>query len=264
MGYRNKPAGFIFAAFFLILVLVSIPVSCSANIRGNLASLLKAPLVFSGETASWLGDFFNFRKNAADNRVLRQVLARQKLDKIQSREIRLENERLTKLLEMRFSATSRMDRVLYARVIARSPLAWNRTLWIDKGFDNKMRENMPVFSGDTLIGKIIEVRRQISKVILLTDPNCRIGALLAANRQQGILSGTAAGECRMKYIPVDTQVKAGDLVETAGLGVFFPKGIPVGTVTRFWKEPGQIYQVALVKPLADLAKIEEVGVLDVR
>jgi len=81
-------------------------------------------------------------------------------------------------------------------------------------------------------------------------------------RQHGILYGTASGECRVKYLSVDAEIKAGDVVETAGLEGFFPKGVMVGSVKRAWKEPGQIYQVAEILPAADLGRLEEAAIIE--
>ena len=263
MGSRTKPTRFILIAGICAGCLVVAPISFSTDVRGRFFSMLETPLFYSSQAAQWLEDLFYFRKNAEENRVYRQLLSKETQDQSQSREIRLENQRLAKLLELKPPAFG-AGRFLYARVIARSPLAWNRTFWIDKGFEYGMRENLPVFSGEALIGKIIETRPGASKVILLTDPNCKIGVLIQRTRQQGVLSGTLSGECRVKYISIEAQVKPGDRIETAGLGIFFPKGVPVGDVMRVWKEPGQIYQVAQIKPLADLGKVEEVAILDVR
>ncbi len=57
------------------------------------------------------------------------------------------------------------------------------------------------------------------------------------------------------------EIKKSDVVESAGYGGFFPKGLLIGEVERAWKEPGQIYQVAEVKPATDLSRIEEVACL---
>ncbi len=264
MGSATKPTRWFFAVGVLAAALILIPSSFSSSLRSELFSYLEAPLDLSSRLAQWAQDLFYFRQNADENRVYRQMMSQEKMEKIQAREIRLENERLAKLLSLKLSAIHGVHRVLYSRVIARSPMAWNRTLWLDKGFDDGLRENMPVFSGEALIGKIVEVKPGASKVVLLTDPSCKIGVLLGRTRQQGVLYGMASGECRMKYIWMDADVKPGDRVETAGLGVFFPKGIPVGEVTRVWKEVGQIYQVAQIKLLADLGRVEEVAILDVR
>ena len=60
---------------------------------------------------------------------------------------------------------------------------------------------------------------------------------------------------------MDVLIKKGDLVESAGLGGSFPKGLLVGKVTHVWKEPGQIYQVAQIQPATDLSRAEEVACL---
>ena len=264
MGSETKPRRFVWLAGLSVVLILAAPVSFSTAFRGGFLSLIRFPLSLSARTALWMEDLFYFHKNAEENRAWRQMSSKEKIDEIQSHEIRVENERLAKLLDLKPSAARGVDRLLYARVIARSPLVWNRTFWIDKGFEDGMRENLPVYTGEALIGKIIEVIPAASKVILLTDPNCKIGVMIQRTRQQGVLFGMLSGECRMKYIPVDADVKPGDLVETAGLGIFFPKGIPAGNVVKVWKEPGQIYQVAQVRPLADLGKIEEVAVIDAR
>ena len=264
MGSTTRPRRFFWLAGVSALLLVAAPASFSPAFRGVLFSVVRAPLDFSGQAAQWLQDFFNFRRNGEENRAFRQMVSQEKTSLIQSRELRLENERLTRLLELRPSAARIPDRLMYARVIARSSLAWNRTLWIDKGFEDGMRENLPVFTGEAVIGKILEVRPAASKILLITDPNCKIGVMIQRTRQQGILYGTLSGGCRMKYISIDADVKPGDRVETAGLGIFFPKGIAAGTVHKVWKEPGQIYQTAQVRPLADFGKLEEVAVIDTR
>ncbi len=264
MGSQAKPTRFIFIAGIFLAVLALLPTAISPEIRGSLFMFLKGPLSISNDAASWLGDLFYFRRNAQENRTYRQSIARDRLESLQSKEIRVENERLTQLLELKPSLAHGADHVFFARVIARSPLAWNRTFWVDKGYEDGMRENLPVFSQEALAGKIIEVREGASKAILLTDPNCKIGVLIERTKQQGILFGTLSGECRMKYISMGADIKAGDRVQTAGLGLYFPKGIPVGVVTGVWKEPGQIYQTAQVKLLTDLGKLEEVAIPDVR
>lgn len=184
------------------------------------------------------------------------------LEKFQTQEVRVENERLTQLLDLKRAISQGLGNVIYARVVARTPEAWNKVFLVDKGFEEKVSLNLPVFSSLALVGKIVEVGPHASKALLITDPDCKIAVLIQRTRHQGVLYGTTSGECRVKYLSVDAQIMPGDLVETAGLGGFFPKGVPVGRVVRVWKEPGQIYQVAQIKPLVDLNRIEEVALLD--
>ncbi len=169
-----------------------------------------------------------------------------------------ENARLNRLVEMRSVLPVTTSKAIVGRVIGRSPAAWNRVFLVDKGAEQGMRVNMPALSDSSLIGKVIETGPSVSKVLIITDPNSRVGALVQRTRDQGILYGTFSGECRMKYLSLDAKIQPGDLVESAGYGGFFPKGLVIGRIEKVWKEPGQIYQVALVTPLTNLSRVEEV------
>lgn len=213
---------------------------------------------WTGGIADWLKDLFYFRRNADELRRLNQKVAQIAFKNIQSEELFQENQRLTRLLGLRQTIPPNISRTKYARVIARAPVSWNRTLIMDKGARDGIRPNRLVLSEFALVGKVIEVGPSASKVLLVTDPNFKIGVIVQRTRQQGILYATPSGECRVKYLSLDEELKEGDIVETSGFLGLFPKGISVGVVQKASKEPGQIYQVARIKPVADLAKLEEV------
>ena len=257
-----KPKRTLFGIGIFLFSLAAIPVSLAVLIKGSTYSFLEAPIVFSRDVAKIAVDLFYFRKNAQENIELKRSLAQNRADRFQMEELSQENARLTKLLNIRKILPSNVKRVLFSRVIARSPSSWNRVFLIDKGSRQGVKPNMLVLSEQSLVGKIIECGPSVSKVLLVTDPNFRIGVLIQRTRQQGILFGTSMGECRMKYISVETEIKKQDMVETAGIGGFFPKGFKVGEIERVWKEPGQIYQVAEIKPLTDLSRIEEVLLIE--
>ncbi len=221
--------------------------------------MLRNPLAFSRDIAQTLVDLVHFSKNAEDLRAAQRAAGGAKGDEaFQLKETLAENVRLNRLLELRAVLPVTASKAVVARVIGRSPAAWNRVFLIDKGTEHGIRVNMPVLSDSSLIGKIIETGPKVSKALLITDPNSRVGALVQRTRDQGILYGTFSGECRMKYLSLDAQLQQGDVVESAGYGGFFPKGLVIGRIEKAWKEPGQIYQVALVTPLTDLSRVEEV------
>ena len=256
----KRPRAFFAFAFFVFFLSV-LPVSATLVLKQCGISALKIPLSFSGGVVSFLEDLFYFRKNSSENRQLKNALSEIRLKQFKQEELLQENTRLTKLLNLKPSVALPSGRVLYCRVIGRSPAAWNRAVLIDKGTRQGARLGCLVMAESFLAGKVIEAGPAVSKALLITDPNSKIGVLIQRTRQAGILYGTAAGECRMKYISINSEVRAGDVVETAGVGGFFPKGLMVGTVERCWKEPGQMYQVASVKPLTDLSRMEEVALI---
>ena len=260
-----KPTRVFVAGGILILFVTILPLSAAVFYRSTLTSALKIPLSLSRDVAQGALDLFYFHRNAQEVRNLKQQLSESELGNLRYGELLLENERLTQLLELRqiYPKDSELPSI-FSRVIGRSSLAFSRVLLIDKGLKHGIHSQQAVLAGKSLIGKIVETGHSVSKVLLITDPNCKIGALIQRTRQQGVIYGTASGECRMKYIPIDAEIKQGDVVETAGHGGLMPKGLVVGTVEKVWKEKGQIYQVALVRPLTDLNRIEEVTVLGPR
>lgn len=247
-----------FVIGIFVLLLVATPVSLALTIKSSGYSLLKAPFSFTSQMAQTALDLFYFKKNANENRRFKEEFSDTRLRAIHSEEVFQENARLVRLLNLRQAIPTRFRRVLVCRVIARSSFAWNRTFLVDKGSRQGLRVNMLALSATALVGKVVEVGPAVSKVLVISDPGYRMGVLVQRTREQGILYGAANGSCRVKYIPVDSQLKRGDLIETAGLGGFFLKGIPIGVIDRCWKEPGQIYQVAEIRPLADLNRLEEI------
>jgi rod shape-determining protein MreC len=243
---------------FALLCLTALPLERTRPFRTGLYSVLVTPMSVSNGVSRFFADLLSFRKNAEENRSLHKVLAAARRDRLTALDLKSENARLNKLLELKPSLGPDVRKTVFARVVGRSPASWNRVFFIDKGSKDRVKPNMLVLSEWALIGKVATSGPAASQVLVLTDPNFKIGAVIQRTRHHGILFGTASGECRMKYIPVEAELKEGDIVETAGLGSFFPKGILVGRVKRTWKEPGQIYQVALIKPAADLGRVEEV------
>lgn len=253
-----KPNRVLFGICVSLFLLAALPLSTAVSFKTSAYSFLEGPIAFSRHAAQFISDLIRFRRNADEARSLRQTLSEIRFDRFQAEELKRENERLTKLLGFRRALSSGIRRSVFARIIGRSPLAWNRAVLIDAGTKQGIKPNMLVMSEMALVGKIVETGSSVSKVLLISDPNSRISVLIQRTREGGILYGTSSGECRMKYISVDADIKSGDIVETAGFGGFFPKAIPVGRIERVWKEPGQIYQVAQITPVVSLARIEEV------
>jgi len=252
----------ILAVFLVLLVLTALPLSATTPLKNFLYAFVRGPVAVSRAAAGWTLDLWYFRRNAKENRLLRHALGESREVRFQTREALSENRRLTKLLDIKQSIPPPLKKAVVCRVIGRSPSTWNRVFLIDKGSKDGIRPGMGVLAERALAGRVAESWPNVSLVLLVTDPNSRVGALVQRTRQPGILFGTLSGGCRIKYLSVDHEVKKGDLVETGGVGASAAKGLLVGTIQRVWKEPGQIYQVADVKPFADLNRLEEVLVVE--
>ena len=213
-----------------------------------------------------LGDYFPFvhsRRLLAqqneelhhDNDVLRQQVRA-------FSETGRENLRLLQLLNLKEHTAYRN---VMARVIGRDASNWWKSIQIDRGINDGIRNDMPVLNADGLVGKTISVTRGEARVLLLVDPNCKVSALLQDSREPGVVSGVESSfrpRCVMTYVNRDAKIKPGETVIASGLGGIFPKGIPIGTVTRTQlnKQTG-MYQDVDIAPAADFQRLEEVIVI---
>jgi len=87
-----------------------------------------------------------------------------------------------------------------------------------------------------------------------------VGAILEKSRLQGVLRGTPSGEVILEKVMSDEAVQPGEKVLTSGGDQIFPKGLPVGTVTRVFSGQDLFLNIR-VKPIADLSRLEEVLVV---
>jgi rod shape-determining protein MreC len=173
-------------------------------------------------------------------------------------EVIIENARLEKLLKFKRQLVYSS---VVANVIGRDPSYWNSAMIIDKGAENGLRQGMAVVNALGVVGKVAEVSRSKSKVILLTDPQFSVAALIQGPRESGLVSGTLQGFCRMRYIRSDAQVTVGDAVITSKLSSSFPEGLLIGEVISV-KDSSKAPSVeCLIRPSVAFSQIEEVLVI---
>ena len=177
-----------------------------------------------------------------------------------SNEMAQENNRLVRLLEFKRSLVFSS---VAAVVIGRDPTNWNDSLVINKGRNQGLEVGMPVISSGGIVGKVAEVGKSTSRVILVSDPNFSVAALIQRTRESGLLTGTLQGFCRMHYLTEDSQIKAGDKVITSKLSSSFPEGLLIGEVVSIekYQETSTSAVECLVRPAVRFSQIEEVLVI---
>ena len=155
-----------------------------------------------------------------------------------------------------------------ARVIARSSTVWYSTLKIDKGSDDGLRLNQPVIAAGGLIGKLISVTGGTSEVRLITDGQSGVSAQVFPEGVSGVVRPEVGNpdDLLLEHVESGRRVTENTLVVTSGFTSsrtesLFPRGIPIGRVTKVDLDELETYQRVHVKPFADLRRIDLVQVL---
>lgn len=149
-----------------------------------------------------------------------------------------------------------------ARVIGSDSTNYFASFTINVGTNHGVDNYMAVVKSGGLVGYTYDVTETTAKVQAIISSETSISALISSSRYQGTVTGTLGidGEpmCRMYYLNVEHLPRQGDVVVTSGVGVEFPKGIPIGTVRESTRglDAGKSYVV--VEPYVDFERIENV------
>ena len=248
----------IFKILIVVIALVALILTSktiTSPLRTKIVDILSPSLKTINSFFDSAGKILPFASLREENRILRERinLLNSKIEELKI--ISSDNDRLKELLDFRKTVPFT---TIPAQVIGRDPSNWSNSLIIDKGLSGGIKQNRAVISTKGLVGRVLEVGVHSAKILLITDPNSKVGVMVQRNRQGGILIGGSGGRCRMIYIALDSDVMPGDKVITAGFGTIFPKDILIGEVVKVDKEPGRLYKSALVKVAEDLSRLEEV------
>jgi rod shape-determining protein MreC len=201
--------------------------------------------------------YFALQGAAIENEDLRKENAALKMQITQLQSKAGEADRLGELLNFR-KAHENIP-MLASRVIATSAGTASATVVLDRGSKDGIKRNMGVITPEGVVGKVVEVYEDASEVLLLTDKDSGVGAMLGNSRIQSPVGGTGEPLLAMKYVPNDDAVNLGERVVTSGMDKIFPRDLPIGTITEI--KDGNPFKSIRVHPSANLSRLEEVIVL---
>jgi len=136
-----------------------------------------------------------------------------------------------------------------ASVINRDITNYSSVLIISVGKVDGIEVDMPVISDKGLVGHIISVDQNTSKVQTIVDSSSTITALISTSRDAIICKGTLEekGVLKATYIPTEVTLVGGDLVETSGIGGIYPKGIQIGKIGKIVNTKNVTDRYALIE-----------------
>ncbi len=257
-------------AGLIILVSVSIIVLSLSSRRpypaygpGRIAIALVAPFQkMIATTTRFFSDiwehYFYLITVVDENSSLRKELQQARGANHQLREAFLSNERLRRLFDLQQEMPQPL---IAAQVVGKDPSPWFQSILLDKGVSDGVEKGRPVINPEGVVGIVVEATDHFAKVMLITDPNSAVDALIQNSRARGIIKGGASGYCVLNFVLRKHDVTVGDSVVSSGMDGVFPKGLPVGEVAATTKHEAGIFQNVTVTPYVDFERLEEVLVV---
>lgn len=169
-----------------------------------------------------------------------------------------ENNRLRQLLD--FQEKSGFQTVV-ARVIGRDVSTEYRAIRLNRGENAGIQKDMAVVTSQGIVGRILRTTDDTADVVTVMDTLSAVDAIDERSRARGIIEGLSDELCQLRFALRTDDIALNDVLISSGLGGVFPKGIPVGVVTKVVKQPYGITQEVEVRPAVDFSKLEEVLVI---
>ena len=155
-------------------------------------------------------------------------------------EIYAENQRLREMLNYKKSHPE--QRLVVSKVLGRTPGELSDSLYIDKGTDDGVQQDMAVVTVNGLVGLVDEAYPSSARVTLVTSTRCNVPLL-------------------MEDLQREADVLPGDVVVTSGYSQNHPAGIVIGTVKESSLDAAGLLRNATVEPAAVREGLEEVFVV---
>src|ERR1035438_2087013 len=158
----------------------------------------------NGSSNLWHNYFF-LRGVRAENRQLKQQIEQMRLEQVRLSEDAGQAHRLQQLLSFKEQVIAK---TVPAQVIGSSGSDLSRSIYIDKGSNAGIAQDMAVITSGGIVGKVLRVYPSTSLVLMINDQSSGVGAMLDKSRLQGVVRGTANGELILERVMSDEQVAA--------------------------------------------------------
>lgn len=179
-------------------------------------------------------------------------------EQIEIEDLEKENEQLRRALGVSLEKDFDLE---MAKVIALD--RENHLITINKGGVDGLRVNFPVVTeGKVLIGDIVEVYENISKIRLLSFQESLVDVEVVSRNINALLKGEGKKDSYLlDLIPKESEIASGDLVVTSNLGEEFPENLLIGHIEEIIDSDKSSFKEAEIIPSYNLTSLDNVFII---
>lgn len=149
-----------------------------------------------------------------------------------------------------------------ARVIGINLSPHFLSMRLDRGETDGVRVRMPVVTPEGVVGQVVNAVGHTSDLMLISDPQSRLGATIARSRVRATAIGVGDGKSlSLEFANRNDDVVDGDVVITSGTDGVFPRGLVIGKIEGVKKVQTAMFLTARIVPAVNLQRVEEVLVV---
>jgi rod shape-determining protein MreC len=256
-AYLVAGAGALIGAALLVISLWQ--PQALAGLR-SMASDATAPVGKAGASARTGGKSFfeaiaGYYRAGSKNAALEEEMKIARVKVAEAEALKRENERLKATIGLR---EGEAKPVAFARLIGSTSASTRRFAYLSAGTNQGVRPEMPVVSPTGLVGRVLEVGADSSRVMLLADSESMVPVRRAKDDVIAFAEGRADGTLRLRLINLGINpIKQGDVFVTSGAGGLFRPNIAVAVAAVVTKD-GAIARVLSNPAATDYVSVEPV------
>ena len=259
--------GVIITIIILILLVVftntnSESVSIIENIANNIVMPIENGLTHLKNKLNNNDKFFeNIEQLKTENESLKQKNSELEQQLREFEVMKNENEQLKQQLNL--AEKYGQYTTVPGTIISRDISNYSKTLVINIGSDNGIKEKMIVIADEGLVGYVISTTNNTAKIQTIIDSASATSCLASSTRDTMICKGTIENKPQLSAsnIATDARIIQGDSVETSGLGGIYTKGLHVGTIKKVNAGSNKTDSYAIIETAVDFEKLETVLVI---
>ena len=267
---RNKLAVtiIVLSVSFLGLIVYTVKKDNRSIIENGAGSTLNPvqSLLYKGtnKIKETLDFFLNFSEVKAENKEL--INKNQELEnKIATySDLKEENDRLREVLN--FAEERNNYNYISCDIIGYSGGNFLDGYIVNKGKNENVQKGMIVIASQGLVGQVTSVGNNWSIIQSLVNENIAVSVMVERTRDvtgylKGYKDSKNANLAKVYDLPMDSEVKEGDVIMTSGVGMLYPKEIRIGEVIDVEEDKVKVMKNAIVKPYVDFNKLEELFIV---
>ena len=209
------------------------------------------------EAVRWLQDAMQSRNDLQlENAELRSHQRELRIRQLRLTQLERENAELRGL---RQAVPPLIAKWLSGEVIQTESTSQRQRLLINRGTANGVFKAQAVLAAEGLVGQTLRVGPWSAEIILITDPEHAVPVQVQRNGLRTIAVGVGdSATLSLPYLPIQSDVREGDVLATSGLGGVFPAGYPVARVAEVKRDGASVLAQVKAVPFAALGREREV------
>ena len=263
--FKKSVTNFYLLIFLISISIVSIVIDLkypSTNyIRVIINDFIVNPIQYAVKTPS--NFFYNLaeEKETIDHLRLKidKLEENNKVMKINLQRIDILEKEINRLRSIKSKMDKKIENIKISKITQRDAIPNKKSIQISIGSKDNIKIGQTVMGTNGLVGQVVEVSMYSSKVLLITDVDSNVPAIITRTGKQVIIKGRSQDDfLEISFLTNETDIRSGDLIVSSGQAGRFIASLKIGRVLEIIRNEGERFATVMIEASEYINNINEV------